>query len=428
MNTDSKSVAPEYAALIGLDWGDRQHAVALLDVSSQTTETTTLTHSPEWLRAWLEQLRTRFQGRPVAVALETSKGPLVNLLVEFSWLTLFPIHPATSARMRKAFTPSGAKDDTPDALVLLEVLRNHRARLRPLGQEDVATRRLAGLAEARRRMVDHRTQLGNELRSLLKGYFPLALELVGEQLHSPLALDFLRRWDSLTQLKASRPSALKNFYHRHNVRRPETVTHRLELIAKAQALTTDEAILSVSIFQVERLVEETKVLQKHIERLEEEIARAFAAHPEAELFRELPGAGKVLAPRLLVAFGTDRTRFTSAQQLQCYSGVAPVKEKSGGRVWIHWRWNAPWFMRQTLVEWAGQSILYCDWAKAYYDQQKSKGKRHWAILRALAFKWLRILWKCWSTRTPYNETLYHKALEKRKSTLLPVTATPTAKT
>ncbi len=109
-----------------------------------------------------------------------------------------------------------------------------------------------------------------------------------------------------------------------------------------------------------------------------------------------------------MAFGTDRTRFASASQLQCYSGVAPVKEKSGGQVWIHWRWNAPWFIRQTLIEWAGQSILYCPWARAYYDQQKKKGKRHWATVRALAFKWIRILWKCWSTRTPMMKNTISK--------------------
>ena len=377
-----------------------------------------MTHSPEQLHGWLRQLQERFQGRPVALALETSKGPLINLLMNVPWLAIFPIHPATSARMRRAFTPSGAKDDTPDALVLLALLRNHRDRLRCLTKEDVATRKLAGLAEARRRAVDHRTQLGNELRSLLKGYFPLALELVGEELYSPLALDFLRRWPSLTDLKAARPATIKTFYHRRNVRRPEAVAQRLELIRAALPLTTDEAIVFVSIRQVARLIEETQVVQKHIQRYEEEIAQAFASHPEAELFRELPGAGKVLAPRLLVAFGTDRTRFANAAQLQCYSGIAPVKEKSGGRVWIHWRWNAPWFIRQTLIEWAGQSILYCAWARAYYDQQKNKGKRHWAIVRALAFKWLRILWKCWTTRTPYNESRYLKALKQRRSPLL----------
>ena len=127
----------------------------------------------------------------------------------------------------------------------------------------------------------------------------------------------------------------------------------------------------------------------------------------------------MLAPRLLVAFGTDRSRYPSAEALQRYSGVAPVKEKSGGRVWVHWRWNAPRFLRQTLIEWAGQTVLYCDWARAYYEQQKKRGKRHWSILRALAFLWLRILWKCWQSRTPYHEATYLAALRRRGSKLLP---------
>ena len=424
MMTDSKSVSCPFAALIGLDWGDRQHALALWEADAHTTESSTLLHSSESVRAWLGQLEQRFGGRPVALALETSKGPLVHLLREVPWLTLFPIHPATSVRMRKAFTPSGAKDDIPDAHVLLGLLRHHLERLRPLAVDDLATRMLAGLSEARRRLVDHRTELGNELRSLLKDYFPQALELVGEQLYSPIALDFLHRWPTLIQLKAARASAIKRFYHAHNVRRPEAVQQRLECIGQALALTTDQAVVYVSVRHLERLLEELRVVQKHVQRLDEEIALAFGTHPEAALFRELPGAGKVLAPRLLVAFGTDRTRFTNAGQLLCYSGVAPVKEQSGGRIWIHWRWNAPWFVRQTFVEWAGQSILYCDWARAYYDQQKNKGKSHWAIVRALAFEWIRILWKCWSTRTPYNESVYIEALTKHNSPLLLKIQTP----
>jgi len=417
MNTKTKSDTPEFAALIGLDWGDREHAVALWESGAKTLETFTLNHAPEPLRDWLAKLEARFGGRPVALALETSKGPLVHLLMEIPWLTLFPVHPATSARMRRAFSPSGAKDDTPDACVLLDLLRHHRDKLRPLAVEDVPTRKLAGLAEARRRAVDHRTQLGNELRSTLKGYFPLALELVGEQLHSTLALDFLRRWPTFVALKAARPASIKTFYHGHNVRRPEALEQRLALLLQARPLTNDEAVIFVSVRMVARLCEELRVVQKHVERYEEDIAAAFAAHPDAALFRELPGAGKVLAPRLLAAFGTDRTRFASAGELLCYSGIAPVKEKSGGRIWIHWRWNAPWFVRQAFVEWAGQSILYCDWARAYYDQQKARGKRHWACVRALAFKWLRILWKCWTTNTPYNEATYLAALAKKQSPL-----------
>ena len=113
MNPPAPSAPLRFAALLGLDWGDRQHALALRPDDSPTIETSTLDHSAESVRAWLQQIAQRFGGRPVALALETSKGPLIHLFFDVPWLTVYPIHPATSARIRKAFTPSGAKDDTP---------------------------------------------------------------------------------------------------------------------------------------------------------------------------------------------------------------------------------------------------------------------------------------------------------------------------
>jgi transposase len=158
-------------------------------------------------------------------------------------------------------------------------------------------------------------------------------------------------------------------------------------------------------------------LQQHLLTIEADIAAAFAAHPEAHLYAALPGAGPALAPRLLVAFGTDRTRYPAAASLQKYSGIAPVKEQSGRQVWVHWRWNAPKFLRQTFVEWAGQTIPKCAWAKAYYLQQKRAGKRHQTILRGLAFKWIRILWRCWQDHIPYDESRYINSLTHQNSPL-----------
>lgn len=171
------------------------------------------------------------------------------------------------------------------------------------------------------------------------------------------------------------------------------------------------------MLQIRLLVAVLRPLQSHIEQVEQRITECFAAHPEAELFARLPGAGPVLAPRLLVAFGTDRERYPSAASLQKYGGVAPVREKSGRQIWTHWRWNAPRFLRQTFVEWAGQTIPKCAWAKAYYFQQKHAGKHHQTILRGLAFKWIRVLWRCWHDHAPYEEARYVAALTQRNSPL-----------
>lgn len=405
----------DYAALVALDWGDQEHAFAL-DCEGHKTRGT-VAAAPENLHAWLRQLGERCGHRPVALAIEAGKNAVVHALVAYPWLTVYPVHPATSERFRKAFTPSGAKSDLPDAEVLLDIVTRHRDQLRPLRLDTPATRALAALTEVRRSAVDHRTQLGNELRSTLKLYFPQALALCGDDLWTPLALDFLERWPDLASLQRARPATLQTFYTAHNSRRQDVIAERLALVQQAQPLTTDPAVIEPAVLQVRLLVAVLRPLQKHLHQVETQIVAAFAAHPEAELYRDLPGAGPALAPRLLVALGTDRSRYPDAPSLQKYAGIAPVTERSGRQLWIHWRWNAPKFLRQTFVEWAGQTVPKCAWAKAYYLQQKRAGKRHQTILRALAFKWIRILWRCWQDRIPYNDTQYTRALLRQHSPL-----------
>lgn len=155
-----------------------------------------------------------------------------------------------------------------------------------------------------------------------------------------------------------------------------------------------------------------------IERFDAQIEAVACELPDYALFRALPGAGPTYAPRLLAAFGEQRNRYASAAQLQQYSGIAPVVERSGKKCWVHWRLQCPKFLRQTFVEWAAESIPRCFWAGAYYRQQRDKGCSHQAALRALAFKWIRIVYRCWQTRTPYDESIYLNALKRRHSPLL----------
>jgi transposase len=408
--------SPQFVVCIGLDWGDENHAVAMRPVQGKA-ESGTLVNSPEVLHLWLQQLAKRFEGRPIALAVETSRGPLIHVFSAYPWLTVYPIHPATSARYRSAFKPSGAKDDQPDAQLLLEWVLYHRDKLRPLQLQDTVTRKLAALVERRRDLVDRRTQVVNQLISLLKSYYPQALELVGKDLSTTLASDFLTRWPDPLALKGARPAALKGFYYRHSIRSEELVAERLALVRNALALTTDEAVLEPALIHLRALVDQLRLFHKHIAALETQLDSLCKNHSEAYLFRGLPGAGAALKPRLLVALGQDRTLYPDSASLQKFSGVAPVIEKSGNPCWTHWRWQAPRFLRQTLIEWAGQTVVYSTWAGAYYKTMKAKGKTHHVILRALAFKWVRILWKCWQTRTPYDEARYLKQLAARKSPL-----------
>jgi transposase len=193
------------------------------------------------------------------------------------------------------------------------------------------------------------------------------------------------------------------------------VERRIEAIRSALPLTRDPAIIETSVLTVRMLASQIRELGPAIVRYEEAIGVHLDAHPDVELFFGLPGAGPAMAPRLLAAFGVDRERFDSALEVQQFSGIAPVTERSGQRSWIHWRWSAPTFVRQSFHEFAGLSIQHSAWARAFYDLQRERGKRHHAALRSLAFKWIRILFRCWKTRTPYSEERYLEALRRRGS-------------
>jgi len=326
---------------------------------------------------------------------------------------LYPINPQTLAKFRTALHPSGKKDDPVDAGLLLELLEKHGDQLSPWQPEDPATRQLALLVEARRGFVDRRTALINQLQSVLKSYYPQAFELMGEDLGSPMATAFLKRWSTLAAVQNAKPSALRAFYYGHNSRSAELLTERLRLIKNGLALTNDTAVLAAQSLAAESLAAELAALRPVIARYDQQIERLFAAHPDAPIFASLDGAGAVMAPRLLAAFGTDRNRFADAQAMPCYSGTAPVTEKSGKQKWVHRRWSRPIFVHQSFLEFAGHSVRFSAWAKRCYEGLIQKGKGHWAALRVLAVKWQRIMWRCWQDRRPYDEAIYLQSLHQR---------------
>ena len=126
----------------------------------------------------------------------------------------------------------------------------------------------------------------------------------------------------------------------------------------------------------------------------------------------------MLAPRLLASLGSQRERFGTAADLQHYTGIAPVTKRSGGSCYIHRRYLCPKFHKQSFHEFSKESILWSRWAAAYYLQQRTKGSPHQTAVRALAFKWQRVIWRCWQNRTPYQESIYEAALRKSGSHLV----------
>lgn len=315
------------------------------------------------------------------------------------------------------FVPSRAKDDPTDAEIALDLLLRHPDRMQPIQLQSTDMRTLTALVETRRGLAADIVRVTNRLTSTLKQYYSQVLDWF-EDRNTLFFCDFLDRWPTLMQVKRARRTTLESFFHEHNVRRAYLNEQRIEGIRSAKALTNDQAVIKPAQLAVQALVPQLRVLLGSIADFDTEIDIVARRLPDYALFAALPGAGHIQVPRLLAAFGEDRNRYASAAEVQQYAGIAPVIERSGNKCWVHWRMACPTFMRQSFVEWAGSTTPRSYWAGAYYQQQRQKGKPHAIAVRALAFNWIRILYRCWKNRTPYDETTYLKALQRHGSSLV----------
>jgi transposase len=421
-----KTVQPEleFVAFVGIDWADQKHAWCWQAAGSRQRESGELEHRPETVEAWVGELCRRFGPGPIAVAVEQVKGALVCMLRKYECLHRFPVPSTMSAAMRKALYPSGAKDDPRDADLLLDLLLQHRDRLRHLQPDNEGTRRVQNLVEERRKLVEEKTAQVNRLIGYLKIYFPQMLEWFA-RLDMKLVCEFLERWPSLEELKEVPPAELRKFFRHHRGVHPELTEDRLQGIAEAMPAIQDRAVIEAKRAVVQVIAQLLRSLLEGIANLDRRIAEAAGAHPDFFIFQSLPGAGAALAPRLLAAFGSQRDRYGSADEVQKHSGIAPVTERSGKKKWVHFRWACAKFLRQSFHEWAGHSIAHSVWARAYYQQQRERGQDHHAAVRALAFKWIRILFRCWQDHVAYDENKYLAALARRGSPLSSVLAAAT---
>ncbi len=399
-----------YDLVIGLDRSDTKADLHLIDLHSGQRGSQSLSTSPEALWEWLQELRQQYPNARVGLCLEQPAVHLISFLETYNWITLYPINPLTLQKFREAFVTSRAKDDAKDAFYLAELLLTHSDKLKTWAPEDAPTRAIQQLVFHRRSVVDERTGLTNRLQALLKQYFPQALVLCGEDLWRPLATAFLLKWPSLQAVKKAKPATLTQFYYLNGSRSAKLLEQRLALVSKAVPVTDESALIDSFVLRVQLICRQLQMVVQTIKHYDTRIAAAFAQHPDREIFSSLPGAGPVLATRLLATMGSDRERFESAGNLQRYTGIAPVTQQSGGKKYIHRRYLCPKYHKQSFHEYAKESVLWCRWAAAFYLDQRSRGKGHHTAVRSLAYKWQRVIFRCWQDHKPYNDQQYEKVL------------------
>jgi len=407
-----------YDLIIGLDRSDKKADLCLINSLTDQFQLATIDTSPEALWEWLLLLRQQHPKARVALCLEQPAGHLIAFLEAYEWIHLFPINPITLQKFRETFVTSRAKDDAKDAFYLAQLLLSHHDKLKLWAPEDSATRAVQQLVFHRRSVVDERTGLTNRLQALLKQYFPQALQLCGDDLWRPLATRFLLKWPTLQAVQKTKPSTLTQFYYLNGSRSQKLLDRRLALVRAALPVTDQSVILQSFALRVQLIARQLQLLQQTLAHFDAQIAVAYRQHEDHPIFHSLPGAGPTLGPRLLGTMGSQRERYAHAANLQSYTGVAPVTKRSGGSCRIHRRYLCPKFHKQSFHEYAKESVLWCRWAAAYYLQQRTTGSSHDTSVRALAFKWQRIIWRCWQDRRPYTDHLYEAALRRRNSPLV----------
>jgi Transposase IS116/IS110/IS902 family len=273
---------------------------------------------------------------------------------------------------------------------------------------------LPRLVAQRRALVEDPVRLPNRLTDALTPYCPQVRDWFKDR-NTRLFCNCLTRWPTRTQAQHARKPRLTAFCRDHNLRYPERIEPRGQAMLRATPWTSDAAVIIPNRLLVEVLVEPLRAGLQAVARFARERAPLAVTRPAYALCSTLPGAGPVWAPRLLAAFGDQRERYPHAAAVQKYVGIAPVTARSGNKCWVHWRVQWPTFLRQTCVEWAAPSLPPSSWARAVYDTQRAKGASHQAALRALACKWIRLLYRCWQDRTPYDEATYLNALKRRGS-------------
>ena len=358
-----------YEVVIGIDWADEKNDLWIMDKERAQGEHRQVAQDAVALHQFAQQIKERYGGKRIALVVDQKRGGLINFLLGLDFVDLYPVHAASAKDYRRALYPSGAKSDPVDARIHAEFFCKHAERFGPpLKADSAPTRELQWLCEDRRGFVDQQTRLEQRLRSCLKQYNPLVLKLF-DDLGRTMCLRFILRWPSLQKVQRGSTQVLRKFFYGQNSRSAAKIQQRLELIRTERALSEEVALLN-------------------------------ACSRKAQTWA-----------RQLLALGP---------QIEAYDGrINSGQDKRTGQSKrrVRWRWSAPTFVRQSFVEHAQHSIGYCRWASAYYESKKEQGKTRQTILRSLAFKWTRILYRCWQTGDCYEEQRYLDSLRRRNSPL-----------
>lgn len=392
---------------VGLDWGSANHAVCVVDSKGAVVARFEAEHTASGLAKLVEKLERFGASADLPVAIERPNGLLVDTLVRAGH-PIIPIHPNVLNACRPRYRAARTKSDPGDAYILADVLRTDGHRFERLRPDSDASRSLQALVRTRDDLVGERVRTLNRLRALLDSFWPGACAIFAE-LDSKICLAFLNRFPTPGSAKRLTEKQLEAFLksHRYPGRRPAS-----ELLVRLRSAPVGlvgplEEAMKGSLVKALVAVLETLVVQ--LAPLTDQIEAQVGELELGKVMMSFPRAGRLNAAQIVAELGEGRQRFQTESQLAAEAGVAPVTRESGkGRV-VGFRYACNVRLRVALTQWANNSRHASEWAAQVYARARARGCGHAHAVRVLARAWIRILWRCWQTNTPYEASLHRAA-------------------
>lgn len=386
---------------VGIDWADSSHQIAIVNKQGDCISEFTIDEDVAGLQLLHQHLQAL---APLQVNIERPDGLLVDWLIT-QGIAVYVTPPRIAARRR----PNSSKDDRADARLLAQMLRMQDEECRLLHRHSSTVETLLQLLRAYEQIQRQQLRISNQLRQVLKQYYPVMLRLFSD-IKTKIALTFLKAYPTPQLASELSLTDLKQFLAQHKYRYLQRVPSIYHLL---QTPFPQACVWQGPLIHVKLLIPILQTITEQLKLLKREIRLTFLSHPEADWWAALPGAGELTAPRLLALIGDNRSVFPTAQVLQARAGTVPVTRRSGKSKVVRFRWACDKALRKAMMDFARNSLSKSGWAQSYYTKQRQLGHAEQRSVRALANRWARIIWTLWQRREAYNE-IQHLANRSRK--------------
>jgi hypothetical protein len=387
----------ELRVFVGIDWGGSHHQLCVVDAVGARRRQVRLAHDVAGL-AQLDQELGQFGAR-LPVAVERAEGLLVEHL-HARGQVVYPVSPRIAARARERYRVASSKDDVFDAFVLADTLRHEHAHWRPLPACSPLLAELRALTRDRDRLLATQQRTEAQLRAILEAYHPAVARLFSS-IDRQVTLAFIADYPTPQAAAVVGEQRMARFLARTRYTgrvKPEVLVERL----RANLLTGAPGTVTGKAHSALVFAELLGLLNQHLADYDDAIALAVERHPDAPIFASFPGVGPIGTAVLLAEIGEDRTHYPVVEVLLAEAGLAPVTRASGRSCQVRFRYAANHRLREACVWWAYNSLKESTWASDIYQQARARGQHPYRALRGLGARWMRVLWRCWTDRVPYD--------------------------